>query len=333
MSSIEKAHAYYQTSSSHDAKLPASQLIVLPVIEQQVKFKDKTGNDRQESIFMTDNMAFMPDLAGDPAFIVFPKGPHVRELGIWKNINLWESEWVIAHEYGHHIFMHHTQALKNSLQSINVHNIPTHAPFRSVKNTNAVALVGKNAPFGAVNEAFADLFGFFSVKQQSAAMNSLDCFRKSRDVSSAQFDTGGSKILTSEVLEIFGGVKPQIQSQQLGCGAPDYSEVHSVGALIAHAFYEVVKASEYFNKISVHDQAYANLIIEWPNALASKYGSKVILTPKFEPLLNPFLQIVAQKQNGKLNKKQCEIVAAKLPAISAGTTEGLCNESSITPEN
>lgn len=325
LSAIEKAQAYYNSFPGHDPKLPRSQLIVLPVIEQRVKFQDGSGQEQTKSIYMTDNMAFMPDLVGKPAFVVFPKGPYLKELGIWQGVNLWESDWVIAHEYGHHVFMHHTDAQKASLQTINVHNIPTHAPFRSVKKQNtSLNLAGKNPPFGAVNEAFADLFAYFSIQQDSAQIEGLDCFRKSRDVSSVQFESGALKKMDNEVLQIFGGLKNPIQSDNLGCGAPDYSELHSVGAIIAHALYSVIKISPVYKNLPAYDGKFGELLLNWPNKLGSLYGSKIVLAPSFEPILKPFFEGLAERQSGSLTPDQCHSIKTNLPALDSSMTKGLC---------
>ena len=87
-----------------------------------------------------------------------------------------------------------------------------------------------------------------------------------------QFESGALKKMDNEVLQIFGGLKNPIQSDNLGCGAPDYSELHSVGAIIAHALYSVIKISPVYKNLPAYDGKFGELLLNWPNKLGSLYG-------------------------------------------------------------
>lgn len=221
---IERAYGRYQAIAGKT--LPQIKLYVLPsFVDYYDNFVDqRDGRTKRLELTVTHNLAYFP---GSPLVVVFPeKKEAVNPAGF-----LWESSFVLAHEFGHHIdFTAHGQLQ----EQIGLTWSPTRHGFidlTSFASTGSAASERAQVA-GAYAEAFADLLAFYAEGASSQALVGLKCFGKNRDVARETFAGGLDKILTDDRLGLLLGRGDE--PRDADCTKPRFSDIHTGGAILAH---------------------------------------------------------------------------------------------------
>lgn len=86
---------YYKSIESRD--LPKVSLVVLPALEK--RYSVPGSQERRE--FQFDNLSFVDSFIDKPAFVIYPTSVSRQPGDNGTALNLWESSWTMAHEFGH----------------------------------------------------------------------------------------------------------------------------------------------------------------------------------------------------------------------------------------
>ena len=309
LSHLEFASSYYQRVAGHRGDIAPATLIVLPVVE-------KTSSDGRRSV-STDNLAYVPNFGGTPAFVVFPKGQAAKAKGLWLDVNFWEIPWTLAHEFGHHVFQTHTGIATSADSRLGAGRI---LPIQAYEDDGdpdvqgGVRLTGATTAdddWDAVNEAYADLFAYFAFARQARLSRNVDCFDKSRDISEAEFGSGAKKVLTSDALTSFRGFGTKPSS----CAAPNFLDVHTIGAIIARTIDQVFTQSAGAKGLSgqVLADYEATLLLRWAEAIGREAKAKGRENLGMAALLRLGLAVAAD--SGRLTAESCQAAKDGLPAL------------------
>jgi len=324
MSSLDKAYKFYLSIPNARESLRDVSLIVLPIVEKLTSQKDSAGNDTTVRSITTDNLAYAPNFDGRPAFVVFPKSRNAVTKGRWKNLNLWELPWGMSHEFGHHVFRSHTGVEKLPGTTTNVHGLAINMPIHSIdfddsddrssKQYSGLNLggrtVGPEQIFSAVNEAYADLFSFYSLGEAENLIKGVDCFDKNRDTTSTHFANGAAKIISEETIELF--TSPE-RFRFNSCEGPDFQDPHSLGAVIAHGMMRLYKARAEVSGATSGQQA--GWLLAWADAIGSSIRSRGRVAVSFSNLLGLGIKGIAES-DGSLTQSQCDIINEVFPAFA-----------------
>jgi hypothetical protein len=168
--------------------------------------KGVIGADRKRSNvhgFIANNLAYLPEEGASRASVVV--FPETLSWNFQSAAHLWESAFVVAHEYGHHIF--------RSL-----------APRKSGS--------GYSAHVQSVAEGFADLAGWYANGASSHSIEGMACLSINRDPSRGVFGDGTAKTLDARVWEkASDGTKGLLVGS---CDTPDFRDPHAFGSVLAH---------------------------------------------------------------------------------------------------
>jgi hypothetical protein len=320
LASLSTADAFYRRIPERNESLKPASLLVLPIVE-------RTYTDGSRRQVTTDNLAYAPSFAGQPTFVVFPKGRRAESLGLWKGVNLWEVPWGLAHEYGHHVFRSHTAVsrIANATGAADEGDGMTLTPIIAdlpapdeedgvERDAAGFALaertVSSEDVWSSVNEGFADLFAFFALGGDADVTKGVDCFDVNRDVMARAFASGEPKSLSAEVLAQF--YAPDT-ARPTSCKVPNFQDVHAIGAIIAHG------ASRLVRDVATSPTQAAGLLLGWADRLGAVIrqraaaGATAKLT--LDALIEPLLKVVA-KGDGTLTATQCETVRDVFPVYA-----------------
>lgn len=228
LSYIERANTRYMQLAEPSQPLDK---IVLSVLPHFIDYYDNYIHERQLKRlkkWITHNLAYFQG----GMIAVFPENVVDREQAAGY---FWESEFVLGHEFGHHIeWERHGSALRAA-------GFEWNALTHSVDDLLAVR-VGQNATsargklVGAVSEAYADMLAYYSEGATARSLVGLPELGIDRNVDGASFANGDAKILTEDRLELLlAGTIPEDANETR------YTEIHIVGAIFAHALDEVFK--------------------------------------------------------------------------------------------
>ncbi len=340
MSSLNEAHEFYRSLTTVARELPAANLLVLPKVEKVIKMSGSDGVQQSKSLVESDNLAYTPSFEGRPTFIVYPMGKLSEALKIWQGFNLWESPWVLAHEFGHHVFRNHTGLTRTNFdtaldwQEIYPPIIPTvsgdgsgeQADLPSVERLSLVTNSAEDAKrrWASVNEGFADLFAFYAGGARISEARYLDCFRASRDVLSANFTDGSLKRLSAENLAVFHGKKVPPAAIN-GCDSANFRDVHTVGAVVAFGLNALFVEALRTSSVDPSDaSALANLLLSYANALAELVERGDAASAEFSEILAPALTVAAVQ--GKLTSRQCVL----LRQVFTNEAEAMLQDAGLT---
>ena len=181
---------------------------------------------------VTDNLAYFADTdVSKPYIAVFP-----RSSSNTTGINLWESEFVLAHEFAHHV------ERKLSLD-------------RFGQSASKIRM--------AASEAFADSLAFASQQVSSRSIAGIPCVGQDRSPEQLAFTNGTAKIIDDQLMRLLQGGDSSASSKDssLNCqGVVPYSP-HGVGTIFAHWLYEFVKDIPHYDENP--GQSLALLTVAW----------------------------------------------------------------------
>lgn len=312
LAGLSMARRYYETIEGRDAGIRAAHLVVLPTIETVVSTRGGAAKKEKRDV-ITDNLAYAASFGGEPAFVVFPKGRKAEERGLWKNLNLWELGWGLAHEYGHHVFRTHARLDGSLLRLAPIHSFDFSDERTSVQVERNAAQASASEVLGAVNEGFADLFAFYVHGGKPGALNGVDCFAKSRDVASGQFFNGEAKELSAAVLAQFN---KEVAVAPGPCTTPAYDDIHIIGAIIAYGVDRLFDGSPAAGR----EGGKAALLLLWSTAIGGLVQDGASNGASFMPLIEAAVEVAAT--GGTLTAAQCETIREVFPVYAPGWLDG-----------
>lgn len=259
--------------------------------------------------------------------------PHSVE---WKESNptgtyYWSTPFVVAHEYGHHVFKH--TLLKHQLRTHGLHRqtavancFPSHelglpinrlgasdeGEYRSIKDQLKLT-------HSSFNEGFADLFAYYSLTSHKK----LKLFHKwertmtakNRDLENGYFYDGSKKALTHDNWKKFARDSSLSQSDYQA-GKPDFSDNHVVGAVFAHFTYKILNTvnvkSESGQMRMLNSEEKMKVLFQWlyqlkvnDYSLNSQYRTASGIVMGY---VEQLLEVIHSTQNSDLTSEQCGIM-------------------------
>ena len=357
---LNTAYEFHNALPAHLNNLPLTELVVLPRVERSFSFNNANGSSETRVSLITDNLAYVPSYRSGPAFMIYPKSQKAEDSGLWKNLFLWEVPWALSHEFGHHVLRTYalggnsTLALAESANGTSDRLMDATPPmfdwsrigFRAAGSGSLASplmnmvsgfgiIFGTPAPptgrsvgpalyWGAINEAFADLYARYTRNSEDGQLRGVDCFSGSRDVESAVFGDGTAKVYNDRVKGIF--LSTQEVDGSDSCSAPDFQGIHSIGAIVAHGVDAVFESTvqDIATKRNFGSEAEksifkGNMLLLWAKKMGAQIRSNSQVT------LGSFVQgafiVVAEARTAQgfpareLGSSQCRALQAVLPAL------------------
>lgn len=234
----------------------------------------------------------------------------------FNGIPFWRFPMVSLHEYGHHIF---TQLLKRARS---LENLPPSENKVQLCFDNGDELHGVQKDsdsdkrsvdtpmlaIGAINEAFADIFAYYS-DESGRGLDKMGCMSRSRDVESFYFLNLQRKRLTPEGLSDF--LNEEVV-EYTGCGSDvDFQDIHIVGAVFARAIYRALVYKP------LTDEQKIKIIIDGVKRFTSQVGDLSDNKEVLELAAHSFYDAIMQEY--KLNSVECETYFKHFPALEVRT--------------
>ncbi|MDE3269061.1 MAG: hypothetical protein OYH77_02120 [Pseudomonadota bacterium] len=197
---LQSAHDFYLRSIGEP--LPKMVLQVMPYF--QTIFQDTYS-------FRYDNIIYYPHRK---SLVILPRRPQSE--------NLWDSPYVMAHEFAHHaqfaLLAPHDDRI--ALRRYAAKSLPRR----------------KQASLEAFYEGWADVYAFYATGENPSLITSYSCFGYNRDISNSHFHDQTFKHLTAAHLENFYHYQNPVVGS---CSTPDFTDPHTVGAVLAHYLYKI----------------------------------------------------------------------------------------------
>lgn len=333
---IESAGKFYAENAKDGRKLEPVWQMVLPKIDVLYRGKSSDGSPVAISEPKSDN-AFWSLAQGKTesgstqnikVISVLPASIEYQKTNAFGAHGLWELPFVVAHEYGHHIFygnVVHMEALYSSNTTIVSEKHSSSAEKKLLKqlpwqtslgHLNMANSANNSATFAdavtALNEGFADLFAEYAIGG-SEHMRAVPGVCSNRQINLPKFRYRGSeqsKSLTASVIREFIVQGPELEGDLdvEGCAPVSLTDPHNIGAIFAHGFYNVLTALD--NKA---DQL--NTLVRWAQSLDATFASS---EENLEELLNSAAFNMMEKAseampNKKLTAAQCLGFAVDFP--------------------
>jgi hypothetical protein len=223
--SIEKIHRNTIRATNGRIKPQSITLEIMPTyrsLMQNVPSVKAADQKMELQTFVTNNLAYSRT---SRMITVFPETDQAYQQTLRGEVSahLWESPFVLAHEYGHHI--------EGTLHSTVEKELALHWSPLTHQYEHNLSLVGTSngelnyikVMMTAVSEGFADLVGYFSEQGESTSISQLPSLALDRDPSRFAFADDQLKILDDQLISL---LRQDIQVQ-------DYSP-HRIGAIFAH---------------------------------------------------------------------------------------------------
>ncbi len=223
---IQTAQSRYKQLAPGNTDLPTIKLSVLPeFIDYYDNFPQRDGTKVRLKTWITHNSAHFQS---PPMIAVFPEA--AEDARSAKGF-FWESQFVLAHEYGHHIDFTRNGML---LSQMGLRWIPFEHRFfdEYAFDIGGAGTSDRAQVHGAVGETFADMTAFYAEGGTGASLRGLPCFGINRDIANANFLNGDKKALTEDRFDLVLG---KTQEDDKPCGQPQYRDIHIIGAIVGHA--------------------------------------------------------------------------------------------------
>ena len=171
--------------------IPKISVKIAPKYEFIHVFKESQRKVYRIKQYLINNAVYA---VGEDELIFFPQGIDSDGNIPFDGRPLWEIPMVAAHEYGHHIFSTlfpgYLEIIKGSNTHLCFNNNEMHIDSNKVVFVSQSRQVTKTQALTAINEAFADMFAKYTLDDELFSLKGLNCFEKTRDITSAIFSTG-----------------------------------------------------------------------------------------------------------------------------------------------
>lgn len=205
-------------------------VLLFPNIQFQTNFEVR--NEARISFSITDNAAWGRrgnSRQAESVLYIFPMSEeYVFSRRSFTAPSFWEVPWIMAHEFGHHIFYNvmGPKARRHFGYDFMTTNSAQELPFHySWKNFQSSASPTEDHQLTALNEAFADLFAHYYRSGNSLEIAHLDCVFQQRDVANPNLNDGRQKSFR-ELARSVAANDP--------CTRVASNDVHVQGAVFAH---------------------------------------------------------------------------------------------------
>ena len=210
---LQKAQRFFASSTGQD--VPSMALLVMPFF--RTIHTDQQGELQQRLRYR--NIIYYP---ASKTLVVLPDSDNFYGRG------LWESAFIIAHEFAHHAQFATRSKWETSLAADRDlggdkqhHRLPNNATKRSLE---------------AFLEGWADLYAFYAEAENPADIISYPCFGYNRDIANPVFADRSLKVITPDIVAgFYAGT-----STAVSCVRPDFSDTHTIGAALAHHLHRIV---------------------------------------------------------------------------------------------
>ncbi len=321
---IEIASTDYKRLAPAGAKpLPQIHLSVLPhFIDYYDNYPQSDGTRVRLKTWITHNMAHFQS---PPMIAVFPD---TRQDEQNTQGSFWESQFVLAHEFGHHIDFtlngFALEAMGLGWSPLEHGLVDRFALAQGLSGGSDRAKV-----HGAVGETFADLTAYYSEGGTGKSMVALPCFGVNRNVRGDAFKNGDDKIMTEDRLGFLLGT---FDEGDKTCGEPRYGDIHIAGAIIARtldeAFGRLLLASGVDEEGDADARyrltlAWMDRFVEASRGMALTTTGAGWLAPVAQAMRDvtesyleaPGLKLAPGESTDRVQRDVCRIVAERLPVV------------------
>lgn len=283
---------------------------------------------------MTDNAVFMG--GPKPVLISFPQSEASRDAKLLGGIPLWMVDGVFQHEFGHFIFqsvMNEGQAPFASYQKYAAQNPDLHlfhssaASLKQMVETPALQagfndfLRTQDFFVASLNEGFADLWAYYTLKQPVDMFN-ISCFAQNRNIASATFYNGVSKNWDDTLWNktFNSGIETDLaitaEDPIEECSQPIFSDIHIIGAAMAHTADAVFSAAAQTNSGTDSSLLKAEMSVAWLKSIKASdefqdLGGKASLSR----ILNTAIGTGIRYLRGADKAVFCAAVSSKFPVL------------------
>jgi hypothetical protein len=278
--------------------IPKINLYIHPTYE--VVISPETDNFDPISTFKSDNAGY-----GKNNILIYPQSVYKKY-----STKLWEVPFVSSHEYGHHIFYQlfksagpymeaHQKGFSNVLSAVFEHKVFDRTSFY----------------LSSINEGFADLFAFITLKKEFLSIEALGCVAKDRHILRSRFAAGDFKKLTSRSIQLQSplsfGFSSSINSfLDSKCEKLYDKDEHTLGAILAYnlnSMMNLAKISK-VNKIRV--------LKRWLESLENSFYVDQHNEDYISNSILSFLDILENYKTVKeLNKAECVYIKNMMPVV------------------
>jgi hypothetical protein len=230
---LDLAHKTYLELKEKSAAVPPQLLLnVLPLFTDIYDNYYENGERKIRKEYVVNNLAYY---GGKNMIIVFPASKKSDEVlpGYF-----WESQFVLGHEYGHHVEKQRTGFLKQDL-GINWNPINHSWEDQELLKFTETGSSEFTQVLGAVSEGFADLLAFYAEGGTSYSLTGIPTLGQNRDIRVSTFRSKNSKILTPERLSLLTH-RTSVASND---SEEEFENIHTGGAVLAHAADQIFKAT------------------------------------------------------------------------------------------
>jgi hypothetical protein len=223
--SITQTHAEI-TKNISPTKIPAISLNIAPEIKVIRSYLGGENNGVKLNYYESDNAYY------DPSTQVIAFLPMSKTYQSYHSeVALWQVPMVASHEYGHHVYNSLTSLSKKT--SLNCFNNRSNITALSLSNVVKKHDTSAKFAYDSINEGFADLISYYTLKESKKSVNGVACFTHNRDIGSNTFgDKTSSKKFTQSARQLIRSSK--VEKKYTDCNTPNYQEVHDVGAIFAY---------------------------------------------------------------------------------------------------
>lgn len=287
-------------------------LEILPLYKK-IQTSRERGKKIETNSYMINNAMYS---ASTNSLIILPQGTNKYNYVPFGGVPLWKSSGVVMHEYGHHFFKSVFSG-KLNLKMTNVNPLDTglcvdnsNVHFKHVqKPVKTRESVTKNDVLSALNEGFSDVFSFYAGDEKES-YRKMGCMFKTRDVKSSTFYSRNKKILDKATIENFLSTEA---NPALSCYVnTDYQDIHVIGAIYAHAFYELLDGTNLSKSSKI------KVLLKWVKQLNSIYIKKMRLKTFMNEAAEKFYNVL--KQTSFVRTENCLKYFGKFP-----TSKYSCN--------
>jgi len=313
---IDQVYDAYMQTSMNSNKMNQILMELHPLVMKKVT-SARTG---EEGLYtLVDNASY--DYLTS-TIIIYPQSKTNKQNKTYLNgIPLWKIPFVIAHEFGHHVF--HTHFQKSNIPlNINLNLLQSHlidTPYFVTSKVISYSTL-------ALHEMFADLFATYSLSDDIGSIKKLSCFSY-RDVRSKFFgNLIDKKILTDNVIEIYSDDTENIKNNEYDCETPNFKDIHHVGSILAFGLNKLFDDSS----IIYSKNERLKTLLLWADTLDKNYHDipKINIKAFLIDTISRFIKILNNQK--AINFSQCQTIGSVFPALFETFFQDKCQ---ILPKN